>query len=102
MTYDYAALAVGDSRRFFFLMAPRAVALTAFLLVGAHTAGLVGALVGQGLATLLVYPLVVRLARRYRAWDALHDAFFAALSLALGGLGIWLHWDAIGALMRLS
>ena len=40
-------------------MAPRAVALTAFMLVGAQIAGIVGALVGQGLATLLVYPLVV-------------------------------------------
>ena len=57
MTYDQAALAAGDSRRFFLLMAPRAVVLTSFLLVGVEVAGLLGALVGLGLATLAVYPL---------------------------------------------
>ena len=56
MTYDQAALAAGDSRRFFLLMAPRAVVLTTFLLVGVEIAGLLGALVGLGLATLARLP----------------------------------------------
>lgn len=98
MTYDRAALAAGDSRRFFLLLAPRAAVLSAFLLIGAQTAGLLGALAGQGLATVLVYPLIVWLARRYRVWDPLHDAVFAALGLLFGALALWVHWDAIATL----
>lgn len=102
MTYDQAALAAGDSRRFFFLMAPKAVLLSGFLVLGAHTAGLVGALIGQGLAMVLIYPLVVRLARRYGAWDPVHDGLFALIGLVFGGLALWLHWPAIAALSALQ
>jgi O-antigen/teichoic acid export membrane protein len=100
MTYDLAALAAGDSRRFFLVLAPRAAIMTAFLLIGAETAGLVGALLGQGLAMVLAYPLIVALARRYRAWDPLHDAIFAASGLAFA-LALWAHRDAIAALAAL-
>lgn len=102
MTYDQAALASGDSRRFFLLMAPKAALLSGLLVLGAHIAGLVGALVGQGLAMVLVYPLVVRLARRYGAWDPLHDGMFAAIGLVFGGLALWLHWPAIAGLAALG
>lgn len=102
MTYDQAALASGDSRRFFLLMAPKAILLSGFLVLGAQTAGLVGALIGQGLAMVLIYPLVVRLARRYGAWDPLHDGLFAAIGLVFGGLAFWLHWPAIAALAALG
>jgi O-antigen/teichoic acid export membrane protein len=98
LTYDYAALAAGDSRRFFFLMAPRAVAQTAFLLFGAFHFGVVGALAGQALATLVTYPLVARLARRYGAWDPLHDLVFGALGLGLGALAVALRWSEIAYL----
>ena len=101
MTYDQAALAAGDSRRFFLLMAPRAVVLTSFLLVGVKIAGLLGALVGLGLATLAVYPLCARLARRYGAWDPQHDALFAAIAFGFGSFVIWLNWDAVVGLSGL-
>jgi O-antigen/teichoic acid export membrane protein len=100
MTYDLAALAAGDSRRFFLVLAPRAAIMTAFLLIGAEAGGLVGALLGQGLAMVLAYPLIVALARRYRAWDPLHDAIFAAAGIAFG-LALWAHRDAIAALAAL-
>lgn len=95
LTYDQVALAAGDSRRFFLLLAPKAAVQTLFLTVGVMHAGLLGALVGQGLATIVVYPLVVRLARRYGAWDPLHDAAFAVLGLATGSLALWLNWDVV-------
>jgi O-antigen/teichoic acid export membrane protein len=98
MTYDQASLAAGDSRRFFFLMAPRALAQTAFILAGVKIAGIAGALVGIGVATLATYPLYARLARRYGAWDPRHDALFGALALAFGGLAIWLNRDALAGL----
>lgn len=98
LSYDFVALAAGESRRFFFQMAPRAGAQTALMLLGAHHLGLAGALGGQALASLLTYPLIVRLARRYGAWDAAHDAAFMALALGLGGVAVWLEWPAIVAL----
>ncbi len=84
MTYDQAALAAGDSRSFFLVMAARAAMQTVALLAGAEWAGLQGALLFQGVALLAAYPLVIWLARRHGAWDALHDLFF----FALGGLAV--------------
>lgn len=102
LTYDFAALAAGESRRFFLQMAPRALIQTVFLLAGAQVFGLAGALAGQALACLATYPLILRLARRYGAWDAAHDGFFAALGLGLGGLALWYHWPRIAALAHLG
>ena len=52
MTYDQAALAAGDSRRFFISSASRASLQIGFLLAGVIAAGLPGALIGLGLAIL--------------------------------------------------
>ncbi len=98
MTYDQAALAAGDSRRFFVLAAARAVLMIGCLLIGLESAGLIGALIGQGAAFLLSYPVVVWLARRMQAWDALHDVIFAALGILAASLASWLNWAAIMAL----
>ncbi|WP_299926863.1 oligosaccharide flippase family protein [uncultured Pelagimonas sp.] len=95
MTYDQAALAAGDSKRFFVLAAARAVLMIGCLLIGLETAGLLGALIGYGAAFILAYPVVVWLARRMGAWDPLHDLGFAALGLALAGLALWVNWAAI-------
>lgn len=101
LTYDQAALAVGDSRRFFFLMAPRAAIQTAAILAGVELAGLFGALVGLGVATVLVYPLCARLARRYGAWDPAHDAFFAVVGTVFGGIAVALNWAHIQEVVAL-
>lgn len=98
MTYDQAALAAGDSRAFFVLAVVRAVLMVACLWVGLETAGLLGALIGQGVAYVLAYPAVVWLARRVGAWDGLHDAVMSAIALVAAGLAIWLNWPAIAAL----
>ena len=98
LTYDQAALAAGDSRRFFVLAATRAALMIAGLLVGLELAGLLGGLIGQGAAYLAAYPVVVWLARRQGAWDPLHDALFGALGTALAALALWLHWDQVLAL----
>lgn len=99
LTYDHAALAAGDSKRFFVLAASRAALVLAGLLIGSMSFGLVGALVGQGLAMLAAYPVVVWLARRMGVWDPLHDAVFAVLALSYTALAIWLHWDAVVMLL---
>lgn len=101
LTYDQSALAAGDSRNFFFLTALRATVQTAFFLIGAEIGGLTGALVGQGIAGITVYPFVIRLARRHGAWDPLHDAIFFAVGYLLGAAALWLHHDKIALLAQL-
>lgn len=95
MTYDQAALAAGDSRRFFILTAARAVLMVVCLLVGLELGGLLGALIGYGTAPILAYPVVVWLARRMGAWDPVHDLGFVVFGLCLAGAALWLNWDVI-------
>ncbi|WP_110553653.1 oligosaccharide flippase family protein [Pseudaestuariivita atlantica] len=98
LTYDQAALAAGDSRRFFVLAVARAVLMIAGLVVGYQVAGLFGALLGQGVAMVAVYPVVIWLARHMGAWDVLHDAVFAVLGIAIGLLALWLNAHAVAEL----
>jgi O-antigen/teichoic acid export membrane protein len=101
MTYDQSALAAGDSRNYFYLTAARAVLLVIFMITGAEMMGLIGALIGQGIATIAVYPILVWLARRHGAWDPLHDALFAVVGLALGISALALDQTALRALVAL-
>lgn len=98
MTYDHAALAAGDSKNTFYLLAIKAAAQTSFFLIGIQVAGLPGALVGQALSMALVHPMVVRLAQKHGAWDPLHDLAWGVLGLGLGGLALWLNSDALALL----
>ncbi len=98
ITYDQAAIAAGDSRRFFYVLAVRATIQTAAFLVGVELGGLVGALAAQGVAIVALYPLTVWLAWLHEAWDPLHDAICGAICVCLVGLALWLNWEAIAAL----
>jgi Na+-driven multidrug efflux pump len=95
LTYDRAALANGDSRRFFTLSLTRAILLLAALAMGLEVAGLLGAIVGLGLAGVLAYPVVIWLARHQGAWDPLHDLVFTLLGLCGGAAITLLHWEKI-------
>ena len=101
MTYDQSALAAGDSRNYFYLTLARAVLLMVFMIVGANQMGLIGAMAGQALASILVYPVLIWLARRHGAWDGLHDGLFAVLGLALAIAVIFVDQTAIRALITL-
>jgi len=100
MSYDQAALAAGDSRRFFALLAVRAVAQTALFLIGVEVAGLAGALVGHASAHALTHPLLIGLARRYRVWDPVHDLGYALAGAAIAAGVIALHGPELAALAR--
>ena len=102
MTCDQAALAMGDSRRFFVLTLVRAVLVVAGMLIGLEYAGLIGALIGQGMANLAAYPVLVWLLARHGAWDPGHDAGFLALGAIFGGLALWVNWEAVAALAALQ
>lgn len=83
LTYDQAALAGGDSRGFFWLTLVRAVLFLSLFTLGGVQAGIPGALAGQALASILAYPMLVRLARRHGVWDGLHDLGFGILAVLL-------------------
>lgn len=86
MSYDQAALAAGNSRGFFWLTLVRALLFLTCFIIGAHYGGIPGALLGQAVATVLAYPMLVRLARRSGFWDGWHDLGFALLGLGLAVL----------------
>ncbi|KPA21234.1 Teichuronic acid biosynthesis protein TuaB [Shimia sp. SK013] len=102
LTYDHAALAAGDSRGFFVLASTRAALMMAGLILGASAYGLIGALVGQGVAMVLAYPAVIWLARRHNAWDMRHDVVFWFSGLLLAGIALWLNQAAVASLSALN
>jgi O-antigen/teichoic acid export membrane protein len=95
MTYDQAALAAGDSQKFFILSLARAVFMVACLIVGLETYGLLGGILGQGVAVLLAYPVVVWLARKMSVWDPRHDLIFLVYGSGLAALALWINWDRV-------
>lgn len=95
LTYDQAALAAGDSRRFFVLAATRAVIMLGAMFLALEMFGLIGALFSIGIAMAVIYPVVVWLARRMGAWDPLHDLTFAVLGAGVIAAALWLNWDGV-------
>lgn len=102
LSYDQAALAAGNSRRFFVVSACRAVLLVGLTLAGVVLFGVVGAIAGIGLAHLLTYPVMVWLARLHGVWDPRHDILFTVVAGAVGAYALWLHRDVIAALGTLG
>ncbi len=102
LTYDQAALAAGDSRRFFVLAMTRAVIMLGAMLFALETYGLIGALFSIGIAMVLIYPVVVWLARRMGAWDPVHDLVFALIGALLVSLALFVNWDGIVHLASMS
>ena len=98
LTYDQAALAAGESRRYSFLTMTKAIFVILGLWIGVQTGGLIGALIGQGLGNIAAYPALVWLSSRLGVWDPLHDVGFAVLGLMLACGAIWWNWDALAAL----
>jgi O-antigen/teichoic acid export membrane protein len=95
---DQAALAAGDSRRFFALTLFRGAAMVLGLLAGLEIAGVEGALIGQAAAGLLTYPVLVWAVRPHGAWDPLHDGVFLGLGLLIG-IMVWVtHAEEIAVL----
>jgi O-antigen/teichoic acid export membrane protein len=89
LTYDQAALAAGNSRGFFRVIALRAIVQTTFFLIGMFLAGLPGALAGQFVSAIVVHGAIIGLARKHRVWDAGHDAGFAIAALGIGIFVLW-------------
>lgn len=101
LTYEQAALAAGDSRRFFVLSAARAILTLGCLFLGLSVGGLFGALIGQGVAGLAAYPFVVWMARHVGAWDPKHDGVYALVGAVAAALALWVNANAIANLASL-
>jgi len=101
LTYEQAALAAGDSRRFFVLSAARAVLTVACLLAGLGWGGLFGALVGVGVAGIAAYPFVVWMARHVGAWDPAHDIVYALVGVGIIAFAVWVNAGALADLAAL-
>ena len=102
LTYDQAALAAGDSKRFFVLAGSKAAMTVICLVIGLEVAGLFGALIGQGLAMLTIYQVEIWQSRSTGAWDRLHDLSLAVAGLMLAALAFWINRDAISGLAALN
>lgn len=99
MSYDQSALASGDSRGYFWFSAIRAGLLVTLMLVAVPWAGIAGAALAIGLAHLLSWPVVARLAYRHGAWDWVHDALMGTLAVLLALVAFLLHGPMIAALI---
>ncbi len=96
MSYDQAALAAGDSRGFFVLIAVKALVQTAAFGAGVHFGGVFGALAAQGGALVVLHGAVVVLARKHRVWDGLHDLCGFALAAGLAAMCLWYNAALLG------
>jgi O-antigen/teichoic acid export membrane protein len=94
-TYPGLNLAAGDSKKFMIYMVSAATAQTLALVVGAWQFGLFGAAMAPGIAHLLIYPIVVAVARQKSGWDPLHDICYAIIAVLLCALAVWVNADAI-------
>jgi O-antigen/teichoic acid export membrane protein len=101
-SYGTLLLAEGNSRHFTLLMIMGAVLQTGFIYLGVRLWGLPGVILAPLPASLIGYPVVVMLVRRYRGWDPLHDALFAALSLLGAGLVLWTYAAVLAPLVPVS
>ena len=99
MTYDNAALAAGDSRQFFVFNAARATLQIGFLILGFATFGLIGGILGMGMAYLCAHPILVWLAKSHHAWDPRHDLIWFVLAFAASALAIWVNLESVQRLL---
>ncbi|AOL22394.1 O-antigen and teichoic acid export protein [Erythrobacter litoralis] len=97
--YDQAALAYGDSRGFFIVVAVRAVLQTIFLWVGAAIFGVAGALIGQGFALLAAHVGSIVLARKHKCWDPMHDGVIISGAFVLSAGAVLVHRDGLTAFL---
>jgi O-antigen/teichoic acid export membrane protein len=99
MTYDQCALAAGNARGYFLVIAGKAVLQTGALILGMGWAGLGGALLAQGVALVAAHGLIVVLARKHGAWDATHDTAWGAVVAGLIALAVWVNADELAGLI---
>lgn len=94
-----AALSKGDSYRYMLMIVTTSLIQITLMSTLVWSLGVLGAALSIGLAPLLSYPLLARFLTRYASWDAKGDLGLMAGAFAITGIALWLHWDAVFALV---
>ncbi len=102
LSYDQAALAAGNARGFFAVIALRSLGQTAAFVAGLWAGGLAGALAAFGAAAAVLHLAIIRLARRHGVWDPRHDAAALAVALPVAALALWVNRAAVAGLTALG
>ena len=93
--YQYAVLGLGHGRDYFLLLTSNAIFVVACIWIGLANYGLLGAILGQGAAFLLFYPIVVYFALKTKVFDPIYDLCMFAIAGSAAGLAWWLYSDRI-------
>lgn len=88
-------LAMGDSKRLLVLQLLTAALQSSLLFGGIHFFGVVGAILAPGAAMLLSFPLRIRYAQRYNAWDPVQDLVMTGLGLMAAFAICFWHWELL-------
>lgn len=94
-TYQRMPLAYGHSGRFAIFSISRGFILMGVLLATVPFLGVWAASIAPGLATLLVYPVLLWSIMPYKGWDPVHDTLYGALMVVATGLLLWFHSDTL-------
>jgi len=91
---DSVLLAVGNTFRHMLLQLARSAILVVAMVVGGWYYGTTGVMFGFVAASILYYPFLAALIRRYKVWLPLLDLAGLAASGVAVGLGLWIkaHW----------
>ncbi|MBB97896.1 MAG: polysaccharide biosynthesis protein [Rhodobacteraceae bacterium] len=90
-----AAVAKGDSRSFFIMMTSTSLLQVVLVYFGARELGIFGAILGVGAATILTYPLLALILRRYKSWDMWGDLTLFSLGAAAHFGACWWYREEI-------
>jgi len=99
-SYLRSPLASGHSGRYATFQIAAGFLHLGLLLVLVPNLGLLGAILTVPLATLMLYPVMVRMIRPYNTWDPVHDVTFFALSALLSCVVIWYYYDLLAPILE--
>ena len=99
-SYFRVPLASGDSGRYATFQILSAIVRFGLLLLLVPPFGLLGAILMLPVSTFILYPVMLLLMHRYKAWDPVHDVIFLACGIAITGLTYWLNAPVIDPLLE--
>jgi len=97
--YQNAQLALGRGKDYFILLACKAFFVIVCIWIGLENFGLLGAILGQGAAMVLSYPIVVYFARKLEVFDPLYDLVLYTIAATAIGIAWWLYAERISELI---
>jgi len=97
--YQNALLGLGRGKDYFLLLSSKAFFVIVSIWVGLEYFGLLGAVLGQGVAMVLSYPIVVYYARKMNVFDPLFDLVLYGIAGLAIGTAWWLYSDRLAELI---